>query len=689
MSEKLLVLAFVVGGALTLLTLIIVAFSRFYQRSTADEALVRTGAGGVRVYIGEGAFVMPVLHQLMRVSLKSIKLMVDRAGKQHALVTADRIKANVTTELYVKVEAIDESVRAAARSFGSKNLDQHAVAELIEGKLTDALRSAAANKTFNQLHQNRSEFADAIKKTLADELKHNGLILENVSITSFAMLPVNQLDPSDVFDAEGMRAITETVQLNLERTNQIKTEKANAIEAQNVIARKKSLALAQEQEQAEADQRRQVAEYGARQEAETAQAVFIQQQAKELAELEKNRAVQLARIEQEKLVQQADLARQAEVAKADATKKRTEKEAQIATEKALQAAEIAKQKDIEAANIEKQKVVQASEIERQKTLEAATIAKQQAIETATISKQIAVLKSEEEAARAAAAKALATAEEEAATQNIVTVEETAKANREKQIALIKSDEDAQRSKIAAEREAFRLRLEAETAAAAKKAAADGEIAKARGAAESLRVEAEGRAGAAVKEAEGKANAAVREAAAIATLAEANRKRGEAEAEVRRLQVEAENSVSTKLLLRDLAMKAIEVLPDVTRELMAPAQHISEIKVLQMQNGSGTDANGQSMPMGATSPVLKTILEAGAAYPLMRELMNFAQVDSGQLASKARGFLQTLPAELKSVIEQDPALSTKLANLTATESAPPVSVEIQPLAEKPVIAGPKA
>jgi uncharacterized membrane protein YqiK len=197
---------FIAGGSVGALVVLGTAVSRFYRRCSADEALVRTGAGGTRVYIGAGAFVLPAVHQLMRVSLKSIKLTVERSGKQHALVTADKIKANVTTELYVKVEPLQDSVRAAARSFGSNNLDQHVVAELIEGKLTDALRSSAANKTFNVLHTNRQDFADSIKKTLADDLKHNGLILENVSITSFGRLPVSQLDPNDVFqEASGRR----------------------------------------------------------------------------------------------------------------------------------------------------------------------------------------------------------------------------------------------------------------------------------------------------------------------------------------------------------------------------------------------------------------------------------------------------------------------------------------------------
>src|SRR5260221_8346240 len=147
----------VLAGVMMLLTIFTV-LSRFYRRCGADEALVRTGSGGNKVVIGGGVLVYPILHQLLRVSLRSVKLSVERSAK-NALVTADKIKANVTTELYIKVEPISEDVLAAARSFGERNLDEHVIADLIEGKLTDPLPSVGANATFMSLHANRKQFA--------------------------------------------------------------------------------------------------------------------------------------------------------------------------------------------------------------------------------------------------------------------------------------------------------------------------------------------------------------------------------------------------------------------------------------------------------------------------------------------------------------------------------------------------
>ena len=42
-----------------------------------------------------------------------------------------------------------------------------------------------------------------------------------------------------------------------------------------------------------------------------------------------------------------------------------------------------------------------------------------------------------------------------------------------------------------------------------------------------------------------------------------------------------------------------------------------------------------------SPILKSILEAGAAYPLLRELISFAKVDGEKLSEKAQAALEDL------------------------------------------------
>ncbi len=213
--------------------------------------------------------------------------------------------------------------------------------------------------------------------------------------------------------------------------------------------------------------------------------------------------------------------------------------------------------------------------------------------------------SEEQQARAQAAKALAEAEEEQAKQSIVTVETTANAQRQKVVQVIQAQAEAERQRIAAE----------------------------------------ARAAAALKEAE-----------AMVTIANAVAAKGTAEAEARRKMVEAENALALKFVLRDVALKAIDAMPELTRELMTPAKAIREIKVLQTTGfGGGTgggSADGSRPALGAMSPILRSVLEAGAAYPLLRELMAFAKVDPEKVSGKVQEALTELSGELGTILAKD-------------------------------------
>jgi len=67
----------VVGGGLLLFILMVVA--RLYRRATKEISFVRTGFGGQKVIVNGGALVFPVLHEIIRVNMNTLKLDVQRA----------------------------------------------------------------------------------------------------------------------------------------------------------------------------------------------------------------------------------------------------------------------------------------------------------------------------------------------------------------------------------------------------------------------------------------------------------------------------------------------------------------------------------------------------------------------------------------------------------------------------------
>ena len=647
------------AGALFLFLVVVgLTVKRFYERASADEALVRTGMSGTRVVIGGGMIVLPGLHQLMRVSLRTITLTVERMG-HHALVTADKIKACCTMELYIKVDDTEEAVITAARSFGARNVDEGVLAEIVEGKLTDALRGVAANKTFLELHAQREEFAEAVKKALVDELRKNGLKLESTSLTQLSQLPIAEMDPNDVFDAEGLRNILSRVSRAQQESNEIDREKEVTIQSQNVTARRRALELSQEQAFLEAEQKKRIAEYQAQKKAEERMAVLAQEQAAAEATLAQRREVEQAKIAQEEAVAARDLQRQEAIARAEAEKVQTERTAQIQAQKAIEAAEIERAQAIEAAEIQKAKAIEAAQIEKAKAVEAADVARHQAIEVANVEKAVAVAQAETEKSRAEAAKAQAEAAEAAAVEAITTAERTAIAQRDKEIAVIKAREEAEQAQINADKEAYVAEVAAKAEREVKRARGEGQQAEAAGQANAVREAAQARAdelrlGAqatkdaaglqaeaeAVRirvEAEARAEAAALDAEAKIRLSEATRKEGEAEAEARRLMVEAENAVDSRILMLRAAEEAIRATPEVVRELVKSAEVIGEMKVLRIEGGfPGAGGDGSPSPLGelGRTPLglgLTTLAQGTALLPLIKGLMEHAGVSGADLA----------------------------------------------------------
>ncbi|GIT48365.1 MAG: hypothetical protein Ct9H300mP14_02930 [Gammaproteobacteria bacterium] len=83
---------------------------------------IRTGFGGTKVCLGQGAMVFPVFHDITWVSLETIKLIVSRSRDQ-AILTADKIRVDVGAELYAHVGHSEDDLLTASRSLGEKTFD--------------------------------------------------------------------------------------------------------------------------------------------------------------------------------------------------------------------------------------------------------------------------------------------------------------------------------------------------------------------------------------------------------------------------------------------------------------------------------------------------------------------------------------------------------------------------------------
>lgn len=380
-----------------------------YLRSSKERAFVRTGLGGQKVVLDGGAFVLPIVHDVIPVNMNTLRLEVSR-GRDKALITKDRMRVDVIAEFYVRVAAKPDAVAVAAQTLGLRTMEPERLKELVEGKFIDALRTAAAEMTMEEMHEKRGAYVKRVRETVAEDLTKNGLELEAASLTQLDQTGMEFFNPSNAFDAEGLTRLTGQIEHSKKQRNDVEQDTLIAIRNKNLEAEKLTLEIDRESE---------------------------------YARLNQQREVEVARARQ-----------RAEVATERAQREQDAEGAQIAAKQTIDAARIRSEQIIEQERIGKERAIQSAEIERRTALELAE--QQRAIAIARESKAQSEAQAEAEIARAQAVSA---------EEKVFTAREVEVAERKKAIDLIGAAQ-------AAEREALRLTsaAQAEKAASADRGA---------------------------------------------------------------------------------------------------------------------------------------------------------------------------------------------------------------------------
>lgn len=362
-----------------------------YLRSSKERAFVRTGLGGQKVVLDGGAFVLPIVHDVIPVNMNTLRLEVSR-GRDKALITKDRMRVDVIAEFYVRVAAKPDAVANAAQTLGLRTMEPDQLKELVEGKFVDALRTAAAEMTMEELHEKRGAYVKRVRETVAEDLTKNGLELEAASLTQLDQTGMEFFNPSNAFDAEGLTRLTEQIEHRKKQRNDVEQDTLIAIRNKNLEAEKLSLEIDREGE---------------------------------YARLAQQREVEIARARQ-----------RAEVTTERAQREQAAEGAQIAAKQTIDTARIRSEQTIEQERIGKERAIQGAEIERRLSLELAE--QQRAIAIARESKAQSEAQAEAEIARAQAVSA---------EEKVFTAREVEMAERKKAIELIAAAQSAERDAL--------------------------------------------------------------------------------------------------------------------------------------------------------------------------------------------------------------------------------------------------
>jgi len=221
---------------------------RLYRRSTREVSLVKTGAGGKKVILDGGTIVVPLLHEISPVNMKTLRLEVQRSH-EGALITKDRMRVDVGVEFYVSVNATEEGISRAAQTLGDRTFFVDQLRELIEGKLVDGLRAVAAQMTMDELHENRAEFVQEVQNAVSEDLLKNGLELESVSLTALDQTPFEALDENNAFNAVGMRKLAEVIAASKKERAEIDADADVSVRRAAMEAERLKLKIEQDEQQ--------------------------------------------------------------------------------------------------------------------------------------------------------------------------------------------------------------------------------------------------------------------------------------------------------------------------------------------------------------------------------------------------------------------------------------------------------
>lgn len=430
-------------------TTIVAVISKLYVRANTDMALIRTGLGGLRIIKDGGTLYIPVIHSLTKVLLKTIKVGVERKDGD-ALITLDKLRADISAEFFVKVMPTDESITGAGRSFGS-DMTVELIRKLIEDKLVNALRQVAATRTLEDLNSKRDEFMGEVRGILTEDLRANGLTLETATISRLDQTNPASLRDNNIFDSQGKRTISAITQSQLTERNRIERDNERLRAQTDVETRQQILQLEQQRAQADLEQKTAIATIQAKQTQLTQQRALEAEQEVALSKVQQAQNLQLAQIQQAQMTKLAQTEQDRLIA-----------EAQIQQEQGVRLAKIAQTQRIEIADQDRSRVV--AEAERAKAV------------------------AETERARAVA-------EQTKANQAILFLEVEAKANRDKTQRTIEAEALAGQKLIEAQRaadaSAYKLCKDAEAQKVVASAMAEATLLRAQADSQAQTLNAEG------------------------------------------------------------------------------------------------------------------------------------------------------------------------------------------------------
>ena len=595
------IIAIIILAALSI-AIVVYLLHWLYRRSSKEVSFVRTGLSGEKVVLSGGAFVLPIVHNITSVGMRTLRIEVKRGGDK-SIITKNRMRVEIIAEFYVRVTPTKEAVSIAAGTLGKRTMEPESLRDLVQGRFVDALGVVAAQMTMEEIQEKRGEYIKAVKGIATESLSSTGLELEAVSLTGLDQAGLEVFDPSNAFDAEGLTQLTELIEAGKKRRNDIEQDTAISIRAKNLEGEQNALEIDKEREFSRLFQEREIAKQRDKEHTDMAVETAKQERLAEEARIQSAEEIEKARIKQQDTIEverslreheltlqieerkklRNDIERQteidikeknleAEIKTLDIEKEnefaRLQQQEEIAVRSAKQKANVVKEEseryyeseqaqliseeNVKKLKIEQQRSIETTRIENEEKTTVREIEKRKQLEIEEHERELAVTEKYKLVLNANTEVELARAKAAEAEEKVISARNVEIAERKKTVELISAGQQA-------EREAIQLTILAD---AEKKASQDRE-----------------------------------QSEKYTSLA--SKLRYEVDAAGKQLLNEAENMRSDASRRSALRMKLASNLDSIIRESVKPMQNIDAIKILDV-NGLPGFSDGHSRSNGSDS-----------------------------------------------------------------------------------------
>ena len=149
----------------------------------------------------------------------------------------------------------------------------------------------------------RGAFVKEVGKIANESIGHTGLALETVSIISLDQTPIEQFNPANTFDSQGLTQLTEQIENRKKKRNDITQDTKISIENKNLETVQKELEIKKNEEFSRYQQEREIAIQKANERTETIRQKAEKEREAEEAEIKVKKLIEVAKISQNQVIE--------------------------------------------------------------------------------------------------------------------------------------------------------------------------------------------------------------------------------------------------------------------------------------------------------------------------------------------------------------------------------------------------